>query len=265
MKKGIIILDKPAGITSFTACDEARKKAGAKKAGHAGTLDPNVTGVLLITLNNATKLMPLFEKLNKEYEGKAHLHKNISLKKLEKTVKEKFLGKIKQIPPRKSRVKRQEREREIYEIKILKKQDKDFDFRLKCEAGTYIRKLIHDLGQELGCGAHMVRLRRIKQGPFSEKQAIKLEKLNEKNIIKVEKVIPKVSTIIFIKKEAEQKLKQGKFLEAKDIGEIKGDFEKEKIIAVFRDMEVVALARPFFSSRQIKNKKGYVLKPERII
>ena len=265
MKKAIIILDKSAGMTSFRACDMVRRKVKAKKAGHAGTLDPNVTGVLLIALNSATKLMPLFERLDKEYKGEAHLHKDVQVKKIKKAIKKKFLGKIKQIPPQKSRVKRQERERVIYEFKILRKEGKDIVFKVKCEAGTYIRKLIHDLGQELGCGAHMTKLRRINQGPFSEKKAVKFEKLNKKSIIAAEKLIPKVSAIIFTKKEAEQKLKQGKFLIANDIKKIKGNFEKEKTVAVFTNKKVIALATPFFNSKKIKKEKGYVLKPKRII
>lgn len=265
IEKGFIILDKPQGMTSFEACDAVRKKLGAEKAGHAGTLDPNVTGVLLIALNKATKLMPLFEKLDKTYEGKAHLHQDISLQELKKVIKSKFLGKIKQLPPKKSRVARVEREREIYEFKILKKKSKDFWFRVHCEAGTYIRKLIHDLGQELKIGAHMTELRRIKQGPFTIKQSLNLEKLSMKDIIEAEKMIVKVSPIIFVKEKAVEKLRQGKFLFARDIEKIKGGFDKEQVIAAFYDKEVVALVKPFFNSLTIKKQKGYILKPERII
>ena len=263
--KGIIILDKPKRITSFGACDAVRNKLKIKKVGHAGTLDPNVTGVLIIALNKATKLMPLFNKLDKEYEGIAHLHKDVSLKKLKETIKKKFLGKIKQLPPRKSREKRKERERIIYEFKILKKQNKDFNFRVKCEAGTYIRKLIHDLGEELSCGAHMIQLRRTNQGPFSIKQAVKIEKLTQKHIIAVEKIIPKISSIIFITKKAEEELKQGKFLEAEDLEKINGDFKKEQVVAAFSNKKVIALIKPFFNSDIIKKQKGKILKPERII
>ena len=265
MEKSIIILDKPQGITSFTACDNVRKKLGAKKAGHAGTLDPNVTGVLIIALNSATKLMPLFNKLDKEYEGQAHLHKDIPLKKIKQIIKNKFLGKIMQLPPRKSRVKRQEREREIYKFKITKKKNQNIFFRVKCEAGTYIRKLIHDLGQELGCGAHMIELRRTKQGPFLIKQAIKFEKLTKKYIIPAEKIISKVSPIVFLKKQGKEKLKQGKFLNAEDIIKISGKFEKEQIVAAFSNKKVIALVKPFFSSNKIKKQEDKVLKPERII
>lgn len=265
IERGFIILDKPAGFTSFEACDAVRVKLGAEKAGHAGTLDPNVTGVLLIALNNSTKLMPLFDKLDKIYEGKAHLHQDISLKELKQVIKAKFLGKIKQTPPKKSRVLRVEREREIYEFKVLNKNARDFSFRVHCEKGTYIRKLMDDLGKELGVGAHMTELRRTKQGPFTIKEAISLEKLSEKNIIEAENLIVKISPIIYVTKEAREKLRQGKFLQAWDIKKINGKFEKEQVVAAFCENEVIALVKPFFSSREIKKQEGYVLKPERVI
>jgi len=264
MEKGFIILDKPAGMTSFEACDAARKKLGADKAGHAGTLDPMVTGILIIALESATKLMPLINGLDKTYDGEAHIHKDVSLSELKKIIKEKFLGKIKQIPPQKSRVRRIEREREIYEFKILKKTGRDIFYRVHCEKGTYIRKLIDDLGKEIG-GAHMTALRRIKQGPFPIKMAVPLDKLTEKNIIPAEKIIEKVSPIIFVSAEAETKLRQGKFLNAEDVEKIKGSFEKEQIAAAICGKRVVALVKPFFSSPEIKKQKVYILKPERII
>jgi len=265
IEKGFVILDKPAGMTSFEACDAVRKKLKAEKAGHAGTLDPNVTGILLIALNKATKLMPLFEKLDKTYEGKARLHKEVSLKKLREVIKEKFTGTIKQIPPRKSRVKRIERERKIYEFRILKKQGKDFLFRVACEAGTYIRKLIHDLGVTLGVGAHMTSLKRIRQGPLTIREAVTLDNVNEKKVIEVEKLIARVSPIIYVTKSGSEKLKKGQFLFANEIEKIEGKFEREQIVAAFFDKEVIALVKPFFDSENIKKQKGYVLKPERVI
>lgn len=264
IENGFVILDKPPGMTSFEACDAVRQKLGAEKAGHAGTLDPMVTGVLLIALNKATKLMPLFDSLDKTYEGKAHLHQDISLKELKQVIKNKFIGKIIQLPPRKSRVARVEREREIYEFKILKKQGKDFWFRVSCQKGTYIRKLVHDLGQELK-GSHMTELRRVQQGPFNISKAITLDKLSSKDIIEAEKIVPRVSAIIYVSKEASEKLSQGKFLTAIDIGKIKGKFDKEQVIAALSKDKVIALVKPFFSSYEVKRQKGYVLKPERVL
>jgi len=265
IEKGFIILDKPAGMTSFEACDAVRKKLGCDKAGHAGTLDPMVTGVLLVALNKATKLMPLLDKLDKTYEGKAHLHQDILLSKLKKVIKEKFIGKIIQLPPRKSRVKREEREREIYEFKILKKKDRDFWFKVSCQKGTYIRKLMDDLGKALGIGCHMTELRRLKQGPFTIRQAVSLDNVNQDYIIEAEKIIVKVSSIVYVSKDAESRLRQGKFLEADDIEKIRGKFDKDEIVVAFSNNQVIALVKPFFSSLEIKKQEGYVLKPERVI
>src|SRR3989339_821176 len=127
---------------------------------------------------------------NKSYVGIMRLHEEISLDEIQKEIQKKFLGKINQIPPLKSRVKRQERQREIIKFDLLEKNGKDFLFSVECQGGTYIRKLIDDLGKELNIGAHMLELRRTKAGIFSENDseypAIKLydlEKAIEKNIL----------------------------------------------------------------------------------
>lgn len=175
--KGFIILDKPSGPTSHKATELVKGALDIKKAGHGGTLDPKVTGVLVIGLGKATRLLR-FLPSEKEYEGEMHLHSDINLKTLRGKIKEKFLGKIKQTPPKRSKVKRQEREREIYKFKLTKKKGRDVFFKVKCQAGTYIRKLIHDLGEEFE-GAHMAKLIRTKHGKFSIRQAKTIEGINK--------------------------------------------------------------------------------------
>ena len=168
LKYGIINIDKPKGPTSHQTSDFVKKVLNVNKAGHSGTLDPQVTGVQPIAIGRATRITHFFLTAPKEYICLMHLHKDID----EKIIKEginKFIGKIKQLPPIKSAVKRQVRTREIYELEILEIKDRDVLFRVKCQAGTYIRKLCHDLGQELKIGAHMVELRRTQAGPFTEK------------------------------------------------------------------------------------------------
>lgn len=165
---GIINIDKPSGPTSFDISDFVRKKLGLRKTSHFGTLDPKVTGVLPIALNRACKLTGFFLGEDKEYVGIMRTHEEISIEKIEKAIKEKFLGMIKQTPPRKSRVKRQEREREIKKFEILEKNGNDFLFKAEVQGGTYIRKLIDDLGKHLGIGAHMLELRRVRAGIFNE-------------------------------------------------------------------------------------------------
>jgi H/ACA ribonucleoprotein complex subunit 4 len=164
---GIVNIDKPKGPTSHQCSGYVKKILKIKKAGHSGTLDPNVTGVQPIALGRATRMAQFLLKAPKEYICLMHLHKEISQADIEATF-EKFQGKIKQIPPIKSAVKRQERVREIYETEILEIDGQDVLFRIKCQAGTYIRKYCDDFGKESGVGAHMAELRRTQAGPFRE-------------------------------------------------------------------------------------------------
>ena len=162
----IILLDKPIGPTSFQVSQYIKETLKLKKTSHMGTLDPAVSGLLPITLNRACKLSNYFMQSDKAYIGIMRLHSNISLGSLKKEM-EYFLGKIKQKPPVRSNVKRQERIREVKTFKILERREKDVLFLVEVQAGTYIRKLIHDLGERIG-GAHMLELRRIKASIFNE-------------------------------------------------------------------------------------------------
>lgn len=164
---GIVNVDKPKGPTSHQTSDSVKKIFNLDKAGHSGTLDPAVSGVQPIALGRATRITQFLLTAPKEYVCLMHLHKETEEKTLRETIAL-FIGKIKQLPPVKSAVKRQIREREIYEFEILEIKGKDVLFRVKCQAGTYIRKLVHDIGQALQVGAHMAELRRTQAGPFSE-------------------------------------------------------------------------------------------------
>ncbi len=175
LKTGIINIDKPQGPTSHQVADYIKRILKAKKAGHSGTLDPNVTGVLPTALEDSTKIVQVLLPAGKEYIAVAHFHKSVS----EKDIRNEFnnyIGKIEQLPPVKSAVKRQLRERNIYYIEIMEITGQDVLFRVGCQAGTYIRKLIHDIGRNLG-GAHMAELRRTKAGPFDESTIVTLQDL----------------------------------------------------------------------------------------
>jgi H/ACA ribonucleoprotein complex subunit 4 len=117
----VILIDKPKGMTSRQVCEFVKEKLKAKKAGHSGTLDANATGLLLIALDEAVKAMPLFEKMDKTYEGVMHLHKDLELEVVEEAAR-KFTGRIVQKPPVKSRVKRIERERLVYFFDVVEKR-----------------------------------------------------------------------------------------------------------------------------------------------
>jgi len=174
---GVVNINKPQGPTSHQVSDYVQKILNIGKSGHSGTLDPHVHGVLPVALGRATKVVQGLLKSGKEYVGIMHLHRDISEEQLNQTIKKYFTGKIIQLPPIKSSVKRQERTREIYYFDILEKNEKDALFIVGCQAGTYIRKLIHDLGQKLRIGAHMQELRRTKAGPFDESSLFTLQDL----------------------------------------------------------------------------------------
>jgi len=165
---GIINIDKSSGPTSFQVSEFVKKQFDARKTSHFGTLDPRVTGVLPVAINRACKLAGYFLGEDKTYVGIMRIHEDIELEKIQEKINEKFLGEIIQMPPVKSRVKRQLRPRTIYEFKILEKQGKDILFRVKCQGGTYVRTLCVDLGEELGIGAHMLELRRTNAAIFFE-------------------------------------------------------------------------------------------------
>lgn len=175
---GIVNINKPAGPTSHQVSAYVQKILNINKGGHSGTLDPKVTGVLPVAIGKATRIVQTLLIAGKEYVGVMHLHKEIDKETILEAFK-KFTGKIKQLPPIKSAVKRQSRFRKIYYLELLDLDGQDVLFKVGCQAGTYIRKLCHDLGAHLGCGAHMSQLRRTKAGCFSEDTLCTLQDLTD--------------------------------------------------------------------------------------
>jgi H/ACA ribonucleoprotein complex subunit 4 len=175
----VINVNKPSGPLSRDVDDKIRKIFKVKKVGHSGTLDPKVSGVLLVAMDEATKILKFLMKSDKEYEGIMYLHNDIEKKRIEQVIIDNFTGKITQTPPVKSMVARKPRQRVVYSFNILKKEEQEVTFRTRVEAGTYIRKLIHDLGQQLGTGAHMKYLKRIKTGKFDIKDSYTLQEIEE--------------------------------------------------------------------------------------
>lgn len=171
--KGVVLVDKPAGMTSFDVVEKVCEKLGIEKAGHTGTLDPNVTGLLVIALSEARKAMPLMVGMDKVYEGTMLLHGDAERKEVVESFR-RFTGVITQLPPVKSRVARRERERRVDYFRLESMEGREVTFTVKCEAGTYIRKLVHDMGEHMGCGAHMTRLRRTEVGPFRVSESLPL-------------------------------------------------------------------------------------------
>ncbi len=169
LKFSILNIDKPTGPTSFQVSQFIKHLFNVNKTSHFGTLDPQVTGVLPVGLSRACRLNEVLMHRDKTYVGIMRLHTDVDNNQLQKTI-QKFLGKIQQLPPVRSRVKRAFREREVKTFKILEKNGKDILFETQVQAGTYIRKLCDDMGREIG-GAHMLELRRTQAGIFGEKES----------------------------------------------------------------------------------------------
>jgi len=239
-----------------------------------------VHGVLPIALGRATRIVQVLLKAGKEYVGIMHLHKDIDEKKIKEVIKNNFTGKIKQIPPLKSAVKRVLRTREIYYFDILEKEEKDVLFVVGCEAGTYIRKLIHDLGQKLKIGAHMLELRRTKAGPFNEDTIFSLQDLadafyfykNEKNDKFLRKVIQPVENAvkhlpkIWVLDNTVDTLCHGASLNIPGISKLNDDIKKQDTVAIMTlKNELVALGTASLNSEyMLKKDKGLAVKTEKV-
>ena len=270
---GIINVNKPSGPTSFDVSDFVRKTLDARKTSHFGTLDPKVTGVLPIALNRACKLTGFFLGEDKEYIGIMRIHEDVSLSKIKEAIKKSFTGKIMQKPPVRSRVKREEREREIMNFELIEKEGKDILFRAEVQGGTYIRKLVDDLGKNLGVGAHMLELRRVRAGIFKEndekypsvnlydfEKAVDEYKAGKegklKNIIILGDVVSELFPVVQIKESYSKKLLHGSPIHTEYLkGEVKTEEGKVCVFAGDR----------FIGVYSVVNKEGIFAKADFVL
>jgi H/ACA ribonucleoprotein complex subunit 4 len=176
LDRGIVLIDKPFGPTSKQVTTWIKEELGLKKAGHFGTLDPNATGTLPIGLNSATRINNALAEADKEYVFEAKLDEEKSEEEIRETL-ETFRGTNRQVPPEKSAVKKEEREREVYEIEFLEKSGENILARIKCESGFYVRVLIDQLGEKLKTEAEMEELRRTRQGEITEEELTTIQDL----------------------------------------------------------------------------------------
>jgi H/ACA ribonucleoprotein complex subunit 4 len=165
---GFIPLDKPPGPTSHEVVAWVKKILGLSKIGHSGTLDPGTTGLLPLGLGEATKALQVLTLGPKEYYALARMHSYISSKKIELVMKE-FTGDIYQRPPQRTAVRRATRIRTVYSFDLLEQHERLILIRILCQAGTYVRKIIYDLGEVLSLGATMIELRRTRVDCLSER------------------------------------------------------------------------------------------------
>jgi H/ACA ribonucleoprotein complex subunit 4 len=159
IRYGVINMDKTAGPTSHEVAAWIKKIMHLTHIGHGGTLDPKVTGVLPVTLEDSTKIVQALLHSGKEYICVMKPHGDAQETRV-RHVLEEFQDQIYQRPPLRASVKRQLRTRRIYYIDFLELNGRNVLFRVGCEGGTYIRKLCYDIGEILGVGAHMQELRR---------------------------------------------------------------------------------------------------------
>ena len=271
---GIINLDKPSGPTSFSVSAFTAKRLRLRKTSHFGTLDPKVTGVLPVALNRACKLTGYFLGEDKEYIGVMRIHEDIDIEIIKKAIQEKFIGKIIQMPPVKSRVKRQNRPREIYSFELLQKKGRDILFRVKCEGGTYIRKLIDDLGKETKIGAHMLELRRLSAGIFDETYSVNMyefekaveeyEKGNEKflrEIIIPAEIVGRVYPVMNIREDNLKQILTGKPIYKKDLIEDEG-WKVDSVVSCFCNDNFIGMYK-IFRGKEIFAKPEFVMQEVR--
>ncbi len=280
IKKGVVCIDKPSGPTSHEVVVWVRKILEVGKTGHAGTLDPRVTGVLPIFIENSTKLVRFLQSSEKEYVALMRLHDDVKEKKIEEIL-HMFKGKIYQRPPLKSAVKKRIRVKEIHEIEIIEIDGRDVLFRVICEAGTYIRKLCVDVGEILGVGAHMQELRRIRTGIFDESKAYTLQDLLDayifwkedgedrylREIIQPMEVALKDMAKIVIKDTAVDAICHGANLMARGIAYIEKSVKKDELVAIFTlKHEIVAIGKALLNADEMARvKRGVVVDIERVI
>ncbi len=174
----IILIDKPRGPSSHQVAAWVREMTGISAVSHTGTLDPQVSGVLVILLGRAVRLTSILHHDEKEYVALMRLHGDVPHDELHQVITH-FTGRIYQRPPKRSAVKRALRIREIHKIEILDQMGRLVLLKVTCDSGTYIRSLCHHIGLACGVGAAMVELRRTRSGPFRESECVTLHALRD--------------------------------------------------------------------------------------
>lgn len=226
---GIVLIDKPLGLTSHDVISRLRKRFDTKRVGHAGTLDPLATGLLVVAIGPATRFLQYLPLEPKVYEAKIHFGIETNTQDAEGVVVAdlpapvdlaaefarvlpQFRGLIQQVPPMFSAVKKDgkplyayarkgdEVERDartvhIGEVETLAVGDATMDVRVSCSGGTYMRTWAHDIGKAIGCGAHLAGLRRTQVGRFSLEEAMSLDSVSPSDLIPLAEALPPVPLV----------------------------------------------------------------------
>ncbi|NIP31585.1 MAG: tRNA pseudouridine(55) synthase TruB [Candidatus Dadabacteria bacterium] len=288
---GILILDKPSGLTSTKVVNKVKKLMGMKKAGHTGTLDPFATGVLPICFNQATKAIPYLKEDFKEYEAEMIIGittdtmdstgKIISEKKTDilnnseiEEVLKSFCGEQNQVPPmfsavrvggvrlyklaRKGKeVERKPRKIFIEEIELLEYDHPVIRYKVKCSKGTYVRVLACEIGKRLGYGGHLKNLIRLSSGKFKLEDATNIEDIEKGNykLLTLKEVLSENKNIE-VENELAEKIMTGMQLTKLNLDKIKlPNFKKEDIITIHFNERVISICKALID----KNRFEYAL------
>ncbi|MDR0509323.1 MAG: RNA-guided pseudouridylation complex pseudouridine synthase subunit Cbf5 [Candidatus Methanoplasma sp.] len=279
LNAGVVALDKPSGPTSHQVTAWVRNALHAESISHGGTLDPYVSGVLPICLGKAVRLTDIVLSSDKEYVCLMRLHKDIDEKKIIK-VMEKFVGKIYQLPPVRSAVKRQLRIRTIDKLEILEINGREVLFKVSCDAGTYIRTLCTDVGEALGCGANMVELRRTRSGIMAEDSAATLQDMTDayifwqqlgrerwlRSMLMPMEVLVEPLPKVIVKPTAVDAICHGADLSIKGIHMLDDDIRKNALVALMTARgELIALGKMTMSSAKVMSTdQGKAVDVERV-
>jgi H/ACA ribonucleoprotein complex subunit 4 len=280
IRYGVINLDKPRGPTSHETVAWVKEMLGVQKAGHSGTLDPGVSGVLPVALESATKVLSVLFESGKEYICVMRVHGKVESEKVIKTIR-KFQGEIYQRPPVKSAVKRQLRTRKIYYIDVKEICDSKVLMTIGCEAGTYIRKLCHDMGLLLGTGAHMEELRRTKAGSFEERSSVNLHDIKDayqfwkenglegplRDVIRPVETVTEHIPKVVVRDTAVDAICHGADLAIPGISRVHPRLKKGDRVTVFTlKNELVALGEALKTTEEmLAEESGFAVKTQRVI
>lgn len=292
---GVLIVDKPTGITSHDVILRLRRILGTRGIGHTGTLDPAASGVLLVCVGKATKVVQFLSRYDKEYHATIKLgittdtfdaqgkitgvKENFQVDPEQiRNIVLSFKGNILQTPPSYSAIKHkgkklyqyaranqevqiEKREVNIKDIQVMDMETQQVKLKVSCSKGTYVRSLASDIGEKLGCGAHLLSLRRTKVGPFSISQALKIEQVEtihrEGKIDTI--MVPIEATLSHlpsaeVKQEFVDKVRHGASIEPAWIALIEEDFEPDRPISIKdREGKIIALGRALAASRDFLN------------
>jgi H/ACA ribonucleoprotein complex subunit 4 len=262
---GVIALDKQSGPTSHQVTAWARTALHVEKISHGGTLDPYVSGVLPICTGKAVRLTDIVLSSDKEYICLMRLHADVKESKI-RAVAGRFVGKIYQLPPVRSAVKRQLRIRTVKELEILEIKGREVLMRISCDAGTYARTLCVDIGEALGCGANMVGLRRTRSGRMTEQRSATLQDLTDayifwqqngrenwlRSILMPMEVLVEPLPKIIVKATAVDAVCHGADLNIKGIHMLDEEIRKNALVALMTARgELIAIGKMSMSSEKI--------------